>query len=218
MRSAEPIKKLLDELQSVIIAHIAERGVKRVITQEIFEELLAKWYARGKKELEGYGPEESSEASDFNARATILTADGYEADINVAYGEGMKRRMMFALSETCRAMLAQGVIFRNVYTGAKMEELAKRMGLNLPDPNNHQKMDYFEDKMWTWIEKNYGKPRIAALPAELRFDGLIVAGFGPKLHEHGLTGNYRWKDGKIEWTDFPPEGECRIELIPRWWQ
>jgi hypothetical protein len=209
---------VLDEMQQMMAESLARTGIERVITQEILVQLVDKYLDVAKKELEEIGPEEDPDRSDYVPMATVLDGRGGELNIRCGWPDGKKRAMMFALSETCRTILAQGVIFRNVMTAANMEQIAKAMELNMPDPRNRQKVEYFEERMWKWIASNYGKARLAALPPELRWDGIVVAGFGPKLKECGRTSIYRWRDGKVEFEDAPPGYEMHIELIPRWWQ
>jgi hypothetical protein len=211
-------REFLDELQQIMAERLVARGVERVITDDILKEIVDEWLEVGKKELEAIGPEDPStpDSSKFVARATILTGTGHEADVSVAWNEGHKKRMMYALSETCKTTLAQGVVFRNVVTIANSSELAKRIGLNHPDPTDYQKMRYFEERMWKWIEQNYGKQRLAALPPELRADGLICCGMGPKLHDYGKMLPYQWVNGKLEFGE--AQGHMMMMLIPRWWQ
>jgi hypothetical protein len=212
--------KELDELQQLVAEHTIKHGVHRVITDEIFTERIQHYLGVAKKELEAIGPETIPDDSSYKPMATIFGAQGDESEICVAFGRNEKQRKMFALSEICRITLAQGVIFRNVMTGANMQKIMQQMGLDpdLLDHRNHQKMAYYEERMWKWIEKNYGEPRLAALPPEFRWDGIVVAGFGPKLREQGLVSRYRWENGKLQLEDSPPDYGVHISLIPRWWQ
>jgi hypothetical protein len=209
----------LDWLQQAIAENTIEHGVDRIITPEIFSERLRHYLGVAKLEVEAIGPETDADNSNYKAQATIFGARGEEANVCVAFGTNTKRQKMWALSQTCRITLAQGVIFRDAMTGANMEQIAKAMGLHHPDPFDRQKVEYFEAKMWKWIKQNYGKARLAALPPEMRWDGIVVAGFGPKLPEAGLTSRYWWENGRIQFQDVPSEHYgIRVSLIPRWWQ
>jgi hypothetical protein len=209
----------LQELQQLIAELTIGHGVERIITQEILEERCLHYFEVAKKELEEIGPEPDPDHTDFQPIATVFGARGEEARrVPCGFTSGQKRRMMYALSKTCETILAQALILRHVGTIADMRQIAKAMHLNEPDPYNRQKMKYFEERMWKWIEQNYGRQRLAALPPEFRHDVLFVMGMGPKLKDCGCMAVYRWKDGHFI-IDAPRiDGEVRMMLVPRWWE
>lgn len=209
----------LQEIQDLVAKLTIQEGVRRVITQDVLKERCQHYMQVAKQELAKIGPEPDPDSSDFVAKATIFNAAGTEGTIPVGWAEGHKREMMYRLSQTCETLLAQAVITRNVATLANMQQVAKAMELNLPDPRDRYRYNYFEERMWKWITKNFGKPRLAALPPELRLDVILVAGMGPKLDDFGLTSQYRWESGKLVTEDLPSDGcEMQFTLIPRWWQ
>lgn len=213
------VQEILSEMQDVVAQMVAKHGVDRIITPEIVRERVTHYLAVGKKELEACGPDnEHPDRSDFAPMATVFTATGSEVNLCVGWPDGRKKAYMMALSEMCKTLLAQGVIFRNVCVAANMEMIAKAMEITLPDPRDRQKYDYFEEKMWRWMDKNFKSRRLAALPAEMRADCLVVSAMGPRLPDCGTTAMYEWKNGKLEFTDAPPSLQMRMELIPRWWQ
>jgi hypothetical protein len=209
----------LDALSQLVAEHTIEHGVERIITQEILQERCRHYTEVAKQELEKCGPESDNDRSDFCPTATVFGASGVEAsNVRVGFKDGQKRQMMYALSQTCKTLLAQAVVFRMVATACNLPEVAKAMGLNMPDPRDRQKMRYLEERMWKWIEKNYGRERLSALPPELRKDVIWVCGIGPKLKDAAVITEYRWENGQLVFNRSFEEGEMRMEMIPRWWQ
>jgi hypothetical protein len=209
----------LDVISELIAANTILHGVDRVITQEVLKERCRHYTEVAKRELQECGPSSDNDSSGFTPTATVFGANGLEApNVRVGFEDGQKRRMMRALSETCKTMLAQAVILRIVATTANTLTLAKAMELNMPDPYDRQKMKYFEERMWKWIEKNYGRQRLSALPPEYRTDVIMVGGMGPKLRDTGTMTEYRWENDKLICGETLEDGEVRMEMIPRWWQ
>lgn len=208
----------LEELQTLIAEAAIKFGVQRVITQEVLQERCQHYLQIAKQELEAIGPENDPDSSAYTPVATVFGQMGQEGNVKIGYHRGEKRNMMYALSDTCKTLLAQAVIVRHVATAANMHQIGKAMGLNPPDPHNRQKVKYFEERMWKWIEKNYGRQRLSALPAEFRHDIIFVAGMGPKLEDCGTGCTYQWENGKFVTKDAPPGMECIQSMIPRWWQ
>jgi hypothetical protein len=208
-----------DALTDAVAQHVNENGVKRTITQEILKERCRHYTEVARQELEACGPEDNPDSSDFCPTATIFMADGWEIPtLRVGFKDGQKRAKMYALSQMCKTLLVQAVILRIVATNADVLKLAKAMGLEPPDPRNRQKVEYFEERMWKWIEKNYGRERLSALPPELRTDCIMVGGMGPKLQDAGAVTEYRWENGKLVCEKTMEDGEMRVSMIPRWWQ
>lgn len=211
----EDLEHFSDMIAALTIAH----GVDRIITQDVLRERCRHYTEVAKLEVEEAGPQEDSDRSDFTPTATVFGASGVEApNVRVGFKDGQKRRLMWALSQTCKTMLAQAVILRIVATVADTRKIAEKMGREMPDPRNRQKFDYFEKRMWDWIAQNYGKERLSALPPELRGDCIVVGGMGPKLQDECIVTPYRWENGKPVFDETEFGGEARMEMVPRWWQ
>jgi hypothetical protein len=209
----------LDALTDAVVQHLNEHGVQRTITQEILKERCLHYAGVARQELEACGPEDTPDSSDFCPTAAVFMADGWEiSSLRVGFRPGQKGAMMRALSQMCKTVLAQAVILRIVATTANMLQIAEAMHLNVPDPYDRQKVRYFEERMWPWIEKNFGKQRLSALPPEFRCDTIMVGGMGPKLADEGAMVPYRWEHGKLICEEPMTDGEVRMEMIPRWWQ
>lgn len=211
----EDLEHFSDMIAALTIAH----GVDRIITQDILRERCRHYTEVAKKEVEEAGPQENPDSSGFTPTATVFAANGLEApNVRVGFKDGHKRHMMYALSQTCKTMLAQAVILRIVATTVDTRKVAAAMGREMPDPRNRQKWNYFEERMWKWIEQNYGKQRLSALPPELRRDCIVVGGMGPKLQDECILTEYRWENGKLVCGEVMEGGEARMEMVPRWWQ
>lgn len=217
----------LDAFAERFALFIVEHGRRQELTREHLRQRILHYLEVGKQDLEACGPDQSPYSSGFVSTVTIFGPGGEEANCPVPFRDAAeKRARMRGVSETCKIVLAQAVIFRTVATMANMAQIAAAMHLNAPDPrdNDRQKVDYFEQRMWNWIERNYGEPRLAALPPEFRKDSLVVSAMGPRVPDLGAGVEYEWRAGKLIFDDHGGETtdmehcSMRLNLIPRWWQ
>lgn len=210
----------LDTLQTMIAEKLAENpGDIKVVTEQVVRDRIKYEGKRALEELRRIGPENDADETAFSAKVTIFGPRGEVGTVPCGFNQRTKHPMMQAVSEVCKTVFAQALILQTAGTFADVPTLGKHMNLNVPDPRDRQKMDYFEEKMWAWIKSNYGEPRIAKLPPHLRYDCIMFFAMGPKVPIIGGAIQYRWENGVLVSSDKPMDGMgVQSSLIPRWWQ
>lgn len=192
-----------------------------IVDAEYIRGRVFHYFDVGKREIEAIGPETNADTSDFCPVGTVISPAGQEASVPLGHNSAAdKRKKMWAVSQACKIMSASALLVRFAGTSVKVEKIAKEIHLHPPHPMDRVKYQYFEDKLFEWVEKKTGQRRLGGLPREYTQDALIVSAIGPGLTDIGLFGKYEWRDGKLIMGE--PDGtgqgwQAEFSMVPKWW-
>jgi hypothetical protein len=195
-----------------------------VITPEFIKLRVRHYLGVAKVELQAAGPDDDTDLSNFNPKGTVVMPDGTEHDLPLGHkGYEDKRRKMYAVSQTCKVIGASALIVRFLATAPDLAKIGAEMHLSVPHPlMDHAKFEYFQERLNEFVRKKTGgSERFGKLPREYIKDFVIVSAIGPGLEDSGVLAPFDWKDGKLIVDESQVDkdgGQCRFDMVPKWWE
>lgn len=152
----------------------------------------------------------------------VILPDESQTFINQHFGDYEGKKVMQAMVyDHAKKFNATAVFYQMVATSLNDVHVREEIGLEPPPLDRPDKIKYYEQKLYDWVEKKTGGKRsFHFLPDKYVKDVILVIGTGPRLENFYKMEYLTWDEEKPVFTvpeDFGTLVGAYMGMISPWW-